>query len=348
MPRSVYIGSVGGGGAPEGFSNATRYDDAADLAANGPSATGSGSFVLVDDGESGRPRVYRDGGTWAPVNDAAAYASYAAAKADIANIGAGDYVVTPSGMYFVAASGSDRYLLPAEPYGPGGGWLTGATRLGVWAASGDNSDLGDFTQSADSGTNSIADDGSLVTISAGGASATGRAGFQDQTLGASDTKTLTHFEDFEITAAPAFAGTFSVCQLWFEAYLNASDRIFSYAYHVPGTYADTWGIVLADSGGTTQVENSLIAVPDGGSGVDLWGACDASTDRLWALRSSDDAYPSVADLNGAARSFSTRQARQGSALGSPYRCFFDVGNTSANGVSTIRFSSVSTWRLTLA
>lgn len=74
-------GGAGGGGAPEGFAVSDRYTDAADLAANGPAATGSGQYALVDDYPTDQPRVYRDGGTWSPLSDAVIYATRAALEA---------------------------------------------------------------------------------------------------------------------------------------------------------------------------------------------------------------------------------------------------------------------------
>jgi len=338
-----------GGGSPADFVTSTRYTDAADLASNGPAATGSGSYVLVDDGEAGRPRVYRDGGSWSPVNDAAAYASYSAAKADIANIGAGDYVVTPVGMYFVAESGSRRVLLPALPFGPTGGLLTAATGLSLWEASGDNTDFGDFSKDIDAGTTSITDDGSTITLSIGGASATGRLLFADAAPTSSDTRTIFFAEDFEITALSGDLLTSGANHILLEArsYAGASESNYGQASATPVSVASNWRYALEDSGDATQTGDSLVALPDGGSSVDIAVAADGTADRLWSLTQSDTGYPAVADLNGAARSLSDRQSRQlGSASTLTGR--IQVGTNIDNGTVTAAFSSVSTWRLTLA
>lgn len=344
MPRSVYIGSVGGGGAPEGFSNATRYTDAADLASNGPAATGSGSFVLVDDGEAGRPRVYRDGGSWSPVNDAAAYASYAAAKADIANIGAGDYVVTPVGMYFVAASGSDRYLLPALPYGPGNGLVTAATRISLWEATGDNTDFGDFSKDTDTGTTSITDDGTTVTITAGGASAAGYLTLSDAPSTSADDHIAVLCNDLQITDLDPAYGQFAV---YTTVYVSASEHQFSRIEAQPVSTADNWEFVVADATDATQTVDTGIAYPDGGTGADVCVTISSLSDRLTAVHSSDDGLAAVADLNAGARLLSTSQTRT-AASASPYCALLLLYNQDITGVVTVQFSSLSSWRLTLS
>lgn len=357
-PNAFGAPADGGGSAPpDGFESSTIYDTADDL----PAATDSGDFALVDDGTGGLqsvPRVYIDEDPWRPAMTVHGVNTRAQAETILAHVPAGDYIsLSPLGQaVYVAEDSGTKYLLPAHPYGPGGGVVTSATKLAEWAASGDNTNFGDFSKDVDSGTTSVADDGSLVTLSVTGS---GRMYFGGPAPGSSDVDVCVVVEDLEITAWPS-GSQFNTGRTAFgvgsEAYVNATDahRIILQASPdadgltgIASGDNDSWYADIYDGSDNFIYRTTARPIPDGGTAQTVALTVTGDTSREAAAHIDEHVAVASLDTTGAGV-WRDGRARSAAAFGNV--AFLDIGDTGATGsvAVTVRFSRVSVWRLTVA
>lgn len=278
----------------------------------------------------------------------------ATVKASLSSYADGDLVVTDEGVYYVAIAGSVRTLLPLTPYGPGRGKITGATRLGAWDASGDNTDFGDFSKTKDNGTTSITDDGDLITIQVSGASC--EINFLGPTLGALDQDVVVvakewRYVDYPTTAEYSTASEWA-CFLWSGAYIDGSTaatmqiRPVPNASAVSGIDVDQFYTARGDDGGGTPIQRSTGIEVTVAEPSDLYIAASSRTERLGSIQyagiqavatEGDDAQGVLYDM----------QCEENPTSAA---CFFEVGpgNAGTSGINSLAFAALEVWRVTIA
>lgn len=279
----------------------------------------------------------------------------ATVKASLSSYADGDLVVTDEGVYYVAVTGSVRTLLPLAPYGPGRGKIIGAVRLGVWAASGDNTDFGDFSRTKNNGTTSVTDDGDLITVQVSGASC--EINFLGPTLTDADEDVIVVAKDWRYVDYPTSAeySTASewACFLWSGAYISGSSAATMQVRPVPNTDSvtgidsDEVGFYTArgdDTSGTPIQRSTGIEVTVA-EPSDLYIAASSRTGRLGSIQyagiqavatEGDDAQGILFDM-------------QCEVNPTTAACFFEVGpgNAGTSGINSVAFTALEVWRVTV-